>query len=566
MTDFVGDHLASLCFSGTSLSSGAYSPRAFDLRLQGLEQPVDHIVYLHEVHHGALNDSTAWGTVLHIYARLPEFTRDTFRDLLDACRTTHESFATFASVEIASARHGPIGDVMSAYPSYVPLYRAALRMLDGIEGPNRRQLAINALARACMQTPVLDVLGELGTENFTLASVRNIDRPDCRWNWFVRKAPAGILASAARAADRSVIAAHGSSALRPDAASSDLYDATLRAYDDIWKSWEICAYDELRRTLAGSSANTLTYDGHQEGTRAVLERIQAAHGDLGLRAQLPERDESDDAMLAGAVLQQVRHAFAPGLRYHAAVGFVDDPEEIVEIAEQSPAIAGAPRMIVDARPWSRLQVLYQWESDNTPNNTESAGGLRQVVAVRFFESADPSSRSLADKADRSEDRVVHLVLRYPRDMDELVRRWGERSRVIACVGASCLADREWAGEWFRTLRSAGVLFVLVDVEPDRFIPRWAKDGRFVRAIRIAVNDISGRRTALLMTADDGVTYWLVIGDDVTVNLFFGILSDHLAHNISADVSAFESIHEELTAVITHVLATESFSSFDALAP
>ena len=101
MTD---DHLARLCFDRPAGSAGHYTPHAFGLRLSGSEQRVDHVVYLHEVHHAALNDMTAWGSLLHLYARLPEHRGEDFGRILDACRTLHESYATYGSVGIASAR------------------------------------------------------------------------------------------------------------------------------------------------------------------------------------------------------------------------------------------------------------------------------------------------------------------------------------------------------------------------------------------------------------------------------------------------------------------------------
>lgn len=59
---------------------------------------------LHELAHALLNDSTSWGTMLATLA-MPgpasgeQARRSVLSDLVDSCRTTHESFATHASVE-----------------------------------------------------------------------------------------------------------------------------------------------------------------------------------------------------------------------------------------------------------------------------------------------------------------------------------------------------------------------------------------------------------------------------------------------------------------------------------
>lgn len=121
------DHLAGLLFTGEGLSSGSYTPAGYQLRLAGLDQTTDRVVHAHETHHAALNDSTAWGTALHVYARLPAAFRDTFGKLLDRCRTTHESYATFGSVNMLRMLDRDARDVLAVYPAAEGTRRAARR-------------------------------------------------------------------------------------------------------------------------------------------------------------------------------------------------------------------------------------------------------------------------------------------------------------------------------------------------------------------------------------------------------------------------------------------------------
>ena len=46
------------------------TPGSFTER--GTDVTAGRAVHLHEAHHAALNDSTAWGSALHILARLPD--------------------------------------------------------------------------------------------------------------------------------------------------------------------------------------------------------------------------------------------------------------------------------------------------------------------------------------------------------------------------------------------------------------------------------------------------------------------------------------------------------------
>jgi hypothetical protein len=530
-------HLARLCLEGAG-SAGRYTPHGFDLRLLGTEQAVDHIVYVHEVHHAALNDVTAWGSALHVYARLPGGDLP-FAQLLDACRTVHESLATFASVQIATARHGELTAVLGAYPRYVPLYRAADGLTKGVDGNNRRQQVATALARVCMQTPILDAVIAAGLERFRISAIRERDWPDARWSWFLRRGPE-LIAAAAQAADHVIAGEYGLAALDSDGPGSDLYTATDRSHDAAWDRWEATAYEHLRAALATAGGVTLPFNGHQDGTARLLGLARERYGDLGLRAAMTEEQVRDDAQLAAAVLQQVRHNFSGSERYRAVSVPSLGVNDVIRVLGDRPVVDGRPAMIVDARPADRLAALYQW----------APGSEAPPVAVRLMVEDDDGPA------------VGHVPLTEPAGLSELVERWGDRGAFVACVGASCLAEPGFADRWLATVPRP--VFILVDVEPDRFVPRWATEGRTVLAVPLQVDDTGGRRSALLFTADDGQVWWLVVADDVTVRLMIEYLHGYLGVSLRVESAAFAGVREPALAVITHILATESFTSFDAL--
>lgn len=106
--------------------------------------------------------------------------------------------------------------------------------------------------------------------------------------------------------------------------------------------------------------------------------------------------------------------------------------------------------------------------------------------------------------------------------------------------------------------------MLVDVEPDRFIPAWSRDGREVNAIGVDVDDPSGQRTALMFTPDGGAVWWLVVADDITVRLMVEYLRAQLGERLRTDGGVFDTVRDITTVVISHLLATESFISFDAM--
>jgi hypothetical protein len=542
------DHLARLCFEGSD-STGRYTPRAFSLHLRGVAQPTDHVVYLHEVHHAALNDVTEWGSALHVYARLPDAARRTFAPLLDACRVTHESLATFASMEIARARHGPVDDVLLAYPDYVPLYEATVRLLAGVEGAGRRQLAATALARVCMQTPVLEEIRAAGLAAFDLARLREIDCPDGRWSWFRQQGPE-LLLSAATAADRTLVAAFGAAALDSDRPGNDLYQSTERTHDDAWDLWEASAYEQLRAALDARGARTMPVTGHQEGTAAVLALVNERYGDIGLRAAMTDEQRRSDASVASSVLQQVRHELGHGDRYRAMLLPSMEAGSVVEALADRPVIDGRPAVVVDARPARRLAALYRWQDNESP---AEAGTAAPIVAVRM--SIDDGTPGIV---------IGHAVLPAPEALAALAESWGDRGPLVGCVSASCLADAGWARRWVPPFASAGPLFVLVDVEPERFVPGWVREGRAVIAVGMDIDDTGGRRAALFFTRDDSAIWWLVLGDDVTVRLMGEYLRGELGSRLRSEPERLGPVRDAARVVVSHLLATESFVGFDGL--
>jgi hypothetical protein len=98
--------------------------------------------------------------------------------LLDLCRRTHESFATFAGGALAATVDDQVDAVVARYPAYMPLLRSVERALGKVPAPNRRYLLATQYARVCMQTPILDLLMTGGLAGPSDLRVR--DTPDGR--------------------------------------------------------------------------------------------------------------------------------------------------------------------------------------------------------------------------------------------------------------------------------------------------------------------------------------------------------------------------------------------------
>jgi hypothetical protein len=199
-----------LCFVGDAGSSGTYRPDGTDVWLDGTDRVRDIVVSLHEAHHGSLNDSTACGAVLHVLGRLDQDRfGEQFTVVLDSARRVHESFATYASLNLAMVHFVGPETVLDVYPAYASLYAQTSRWLSGIRGAHHRFLAAMTAARLSMQTPVIDRVLETGFDRFVLADLRHIDTPDGRWSWLLRQGPTWLSEIAVGVRNRSVRAGLG---------------------------------------------------------------------------------------------------------------------------------------------------------------------------------------------------------------------------------------------------------------------------------------------------------------------------------------------------------------------
>jgi len=539
------DHLAELLFAGDGGSSGAYSPHRTTLALAGTDPATDHVVYLHEIHHSGLNDSTAWGSALHIYARLPEPYRSRFLPLLNACRLPHEAFATFAGVSVAAARHeSGAAAALAHYPRYIPLHNQLASLVGAAGGPHRRYMAATAVARVTMQTQILHVMDE-GDLHVSPADLKMIDTPNGRWQWLTRNGQA-ILDQAVAEADAALAGSPGQAALLADAVGEDPSSAASDEFDEAWESWERVVYAELAHRLTAAGATTLDFNGHLEPTASVIERAQEIEPLLGLAAQLrgPARD---DRTLAASVSDHVRLAY--GEHWKANMLTVDT-DELTALVDQTSRIANQPSLVIDVRLPHRLLELYRW----TNKESESLATQRSpIVAVRVI-AEDGSGAST----------ILQSVIQTPADLERLTAQWGTRGPVISILAASCLIDRPWQDEWLSPLRAVGPSLILIDIELARFVGSWAKPDVTVEAGLIEVNDTAGGRWALALTASNQPTLWITLTDEITARLLLEQLDRTPELQLTHGTEHITRWKEVLPIALTHLLATESFFDFAGL--
>ncbi|WP_033443434.1 hypothetical protein [Saccharothrix sp. NRRL B-16314] len=522
------DHLARLLFDGL-VGSGRYTPtEGSRVRLGGRDEVLDAVVHFHEVYHCALNDGTAWGILLHALAHLPS---GPLVDFLDVARTTHETFVTYSSVATVEAHHGSTGRLLDAYPSYASLHAGLVEVLAGVAGVNRKLTVVTALARVCMQTPVLEIVVDRGLDAITLADVRSADLPDRRWARLLAGGPALAL-RIAQAADSAVASGFGRDLLDADIAGAPLATMSAAEHDELWRAWEIAAYDQARRELPGAAV--LDYSGHREGAAATTSLVPG----LLLRGVGEDEAPLDDSALRAALIQQMSHDLQELERFPARVLSLP-VDRLVAAAAGNTVINDVPHLFVHVRQSAALAEQYDW-TGSPPD-----GG--PVVAVRLVD---------------ADGTVLHRIVDSVAELHEIAEGWGFRGPIVCCVTTSCLADARWREAWFAEL--PGVNAVLIDVEAERFLPGWRAGSVPVRATRLLLDDPSRSAVVALVLRLAGNRHsWFAVGDRITTTLLLDQFRASLGGAFT-ETTLPDAELEDARAAALHLLRTESYVGFSGL--
>jgi hypothetical protein len=345
------DHLGALFFAPNDLGShGKYTIGRFDLRQHGGDDIRDRLVHHHETQHVVLTMETAWGAALLVTSRLSGWSR-LFMALLENCRLTHESFATYLSCSTLAVVNLSTAPALATYPDYVPLFERLDRYVASIRGDHRRSLAVVALARVCMQTPILRRLVESWPESPTLASTRTMDRPDERWNTLLRES--ALPAEIAEKADAAVTAKFGADVLATD--RSDSGNAALDdELDVVWACWEDCFFDGLADHLTSKGADVILGSEHLPDAAIVVALARQEVPDLDLT--INHDPVVPDRLVLDGVLRQMRLWLAETHMPARLItlGHDIDLEEVVRVADATTRINGRPNLVLSARRPGRL--------------------------------------------------------------------------------------------------------------------------------------------------------------------------------------------------------------------
>lgn len=492
---------------------------------------------LHESYHATLNDSTAYGTLLHAAAALvrrhPEHAayNDLLERLIEGAIDVHESYATYSSAFIVG--HGWIDPhLLDPYPGY----RALLARAQAISAAMPNEITgfqlVQAATRAAMQGHCQRVFADTPLAQWSAERLDLSQRPDARLepledSSFLRSARAALDAMTHSDPEADEICG-ANLEVRAE------YDALIReemdsAIDRIGVLLYTCCRDELRRLGLGC----LDFNGHQSMTAAVLTRL----GSPSLRAA-PEGTLSLD-IVAGFSYETI--VLSPDPLPSVWYALQDIPE-----SRWSELVAGpTPHAQLVLRPADRL--LKQYDFAPPPPFSDQLG----AVAALRRRTSGPQGPLLE-----------HIFIASPAQLTRFADRLGKP--VLSSCAMSVLASPTWQAEWLPALKSLAHMHVLVDLDPFAQVRRWVRQAEFRTSF--ATLDLAGddRRYVVFalypQTGDDLV--YLFPCTAVLAAAFTLELRSHPEHFVE-DQSPFLNQLAAINLSLSHLLREEPWFDFGA---
>lgn len=516
-------------------SAGLYLPTSYRLSLRGGDVKQHHVMHLHEIHHKVLNDDTAWGSFIHVVARHPGWSGQLLPDLVDSARLVHESFASFMSLSLARTRHADAERVLDLYPLYAHWGGRMGRLLEHVPQGHRQDLAATGVARWCMSAPVFDAATSVYPRRVRLSDIPSRWRPDQRFRAFLSVSP-DVIHSASEYADSRFRARYGQ--LVADLSLSD----TDERLDRAWTDWEDLFIEQVVASQPRlQRMPTVAANSHLDSAAELIAALVADGVEISLPHDRNGGSLSDVESVQRLTMATTVLLHDPPLRADLAiVGEAVELYDVLDLCASWPK----PYVIVHGRPTTVLAQSFRFGPADLAHLAELAPG--PLFAVRL----------LVDDGDGG-DVILHAGLRTPHSYRRLVAQWAGRGVLANCLTASCFLSLEWQTLWQPALRSQPTV-VLLDVG---LLGSESLLGTTERVYGQYLDLSTPSLTSLVWHVEGHPHVMLAVGDDLTIQLIAGQLTDLLEDRLSMSDSNWSQWLDVLSAVTSSILATDATLHF-----
>lgn len=528
-------------------SKGHFGRDRLTLDLVGDSVVEHHVAHLHEVMHKALNEDTSWGAALQLLDAFEPWSAWA-REFRDVSRIVHESFATYMSVLLASSAFPEAWRVLDEYPRYRQLFTRVEGLLSGVAGDHRKYFVCTAVARVCMQSPVLEVLAETFPSTPSLSFCPTVDRPDARFAWILQRGLPELI-EVVRSADAELEDRLG--------VTLDDLDERIVAENDLldegWSRWEAVIFDYLAGLLSELGAVVTAPNSHLEGSRRLVDLMHATGADVDVRVAHSSSRQRTDLEDSVSTLSRTRYNLRPDLR-RGVVGLVGpsvDISDVVALTQATSTVGGVAELVVHARRAPTIAATFEWDSRSSERI--ASFGERAAVAVR----------AVVNESEISDELLVHhAVLGSANDLVCLLDEWGDRGPAAFCASVSSFRDDEFGNQWLAAVSNRLPVVLLLDVGLTSLLGEGSlfPPGAEVHLRELGIGSPVYR--GLQWHVNGQAHVGLFLGDNLGVQLVRGQIIDAVGDGLQAADTDWSQWDTTITAVIRSVLATESSIGFD----
>lgn len=241
----------------------------------------DEFVSIHESLHYRLDRSTSYGALLYVLKAIDEEgarERD-IRALRDACRTVHESFASYVSRLVVPAGINSVDH--SRYE------RGMGEMVATCTSAFFRLHAALAIARACMQVDIVRAIARLPLADISASSFRARDRPDERFR-LLRQMPPNF-----GEVEDALLASSDGDWLLAQNADGLASESLAPEFHGQWERTAAAFYDSVTASLAAVGIFATAIDDNVPTTELLLRRASEEHPQTALAIGQPSDDPVD---------------------------------------------------------------------------------------------------------------------------------------------------------------------------------------------------------------------------------------------------------------------------------
>jgi hypothetical protein len=526
-------------------TSGSTTTDDVLLDLHGGRVMEHDVTHLHELHHKALNENTAWGAALIFAFAHPSWREDVFTALLDSCRFTHECFATFMSISLAQTTHPEAAATLTDRPLYERAYSRMAEAVEGSGGNHKQDLAATALALLCMQTPILAEMVHGIDEGFALASLRSIDLPDTRLAIILDKAPS-MMSGVARDADSLVAEAFGI-----DIQSIDLANIANERLDEIWNAWSAAIFNGFAAIIRERGGTVPPPHTHLQDARDLLAAFDSREIPTGFRVSRTDHVTLTDLQDSVSATSMTRYLLRESL-WPADLHTISDDADLGELLDMLATMQGNDAaLVLHAREPRRLSNCYEWLPD----------GFERLASLGTHPCVAARSVLVTSHAENQKQEVLHMVLPGAEAASRLIDAWGDRGPTALCVSSHCFVDRAFSADWLNPLRTKTPIIVHLDTAVTALLGHKAAHPLLPRGVATWVGKFDVEASAFdgVVWHSDGQPFiGMFIADSLGTQLVKNQIVDGVGPEVISEDADWTQWRSTIRAVLNSILATESF--------